>query len=491
MSKLRLLSRTQSRLTRRWQSVDRLRVGSTLCLVGLFASAVAAQQSARPRPDPSARAADGGQTFIREAAPTTQALVAFLSQQAPPRLKSLEVLQSNWDVNLVPFILDSLALIPYEEPAYRVLLELLEQGTGESLRRDRILWQKWLWQQDFTMHPDYPEFKAAVYESVDPRFRWWFYQGMPHAIRLDEIMWGGVKVDGIPPLDQPKVIPAAEAKYLKKKNVVFGVYVNGEARAYPKRILAWHEMTNDRVGGMDLTLVYCTLCGSAILYDQQVGEQQFSFGTSGFLYRSNKLMYDRATLSLWSALEGVPVTGKLVGSGLQLRRLPIVTTTWGAWREAHPETTVLSLETGHKRDYGEGVAYRDYFSTDRLMFPVPFDDRRLKNKREVLGLLLGREPVAFDTVFLEKNTVHHDTAGGRAIVILTDGSGANRVYDATAVTFSDWDGEATVADAEGKAWKVTENALVGPGGEERERLAAHRAFWFGWHAQFPDSRLVK
>jgi len=99
--------------------------------------------------------------------------------------------------------------------------------------------------------------------------------------------------------------------------------------------------------------------------------------------------------------------------------------------------------------------------------------------------------VAFDTVFIEKNRVHHDTAGGRAIVILTDGSGANRVYDATAVTFSDWDGEATVADAEGKAWKVTENALVGPGGEERERLAAHRAFWFGWHAQFPDSRLVK
>ena len=417
--------------------------------------------------------------------------MAFLGQQAPLRLKSLEVLQSNWDVNLAPFILDSLSMIPYEEPAHRVLLELIEQGTGESLRRDRILWQKWLWQQDFTMHPDYPEFKAAVYESVDPRFRQWFYKGMPHAIRLDEIMWGGVKVDGIPPLDQPKVIPAAAAKYLKKKNVVFGVYVNGEARAYPKRILAWHEMTNDRVGGVDLTLVYCTLCGSAILYDQQVGEQQFSFGTSGFLYRSNKLMYDRVTLSLWSALEGVPVTGELVGSGLQLRRLPIVTTTWGAWHEAHPETTVLSLETGHKRDYGEGVAYRDYFSTDRLMFPVPFDDRRLKNKREVLALLLGREPVAFDTVFLKKNAVHHNTAGGRAIVILTDGSGANRVYDATAVTFSDWDGETTVADAEGAAWKVTENALVGPEGEERERLAAHRAFWFGWHAQFPDSRLVK
>jgi hypothetical protein len=314
---------------------------------------------------------------------------------------------------------------------------------------------------------------------------------MPLTIRLDEMMWGGVKVDGIPPLDQPKVIPAADAKYLKNNDVVFAVYVNGEARAHPKRVLAWHEMTNDRVGGMDLTLVYCTLCGSAILYDQRAGERQFSFGTSGFLYRSNKLMYDRATLSLWSTLEGVPVSGELVGSGLQLTRLPIVTTRWGAWRDAHPDTTVLSLETGHKRDYGEGVAYRDYFSNDSLMFPVPTDDRRLKNKQEVLALFLGRQPLAFDSKFLEKNTVHHDTAGGQPIVILTDPAGANRVYDAAGVTFSKWDGEATATDAQGATWKVTEDALVGPGGEERERLAAHRAFWFGWHAQFPNSRLVK
>ena len=469
-------------------SVGRLRDCLRLCLAGLIASAILAQQ---PPPREVQTPTDAGQAFLQGVAPTTQALIAFLSRQTPARLDSLEVLQSNWDVNLVPFVLDSLALIHYEEPAYRVLLELLEKETGESIPRDRIAWVKWLWRQDFGMHPDYPAFKAIIYGNVDPRFQRWFYPDMPHSIRLDEIMWGGVKVDGIPPLDDPKVIPAAEADYLKDKHVVFAIFVNGEARAYPKRILAWHEMTNDRVGGKDVTLVYCTLCGSAILYDQQVGDQQFSFGTSGFLYRSNKLMYDHVTFSLWSTLEGIPVTGKLMGSGLQLRRLPIVTTTWGAWRKAHPETTVLSRDTGHKRDYGEGVAYRDYFSNDRLMFPVPFEDRRLKNKREVLALFLGREPLAFDTAFLEKNPLHHNTAGGRAVVILTDESGANRVYDATDVTFSEWDGGGTLTDDKSVIWQVTENALVGPAGEERERLPAHRAFWFGWHAQFPNSRLVK
>ena len=463
----------------------------TLAHVGLWVCAVAAQESHGGNGKNASASAIESKPSSGVAAPTTRALADFLRQQTPARLESLEALESNWDVNLVPFILDSLNLVPADDPRSPVLWQLLKKMTGQSFRSDTLRWIKWLWKQEFTMHPEYPEFKATVYGAIDPRFQWWFYRGMAHTIRIDEIMWGGVKVDGIPPLEHPSVIPAEQATYLGEKNIVFGIYINGEARAYPKRVLAWHEMTNDTVGDMDLTLVYCTLCGAAIPYAQQVGDRQLEFGTSGFLYRSNKLMYDRETRSLWSALEGVPVTGKLVGSGLRLKRLPIVTTTWGAWREAHPETKVLSLETGHQRDYGEGVAYRDYFSTDRLMFPVPFDDKRLKNKREVLAVILGREPVAFDTSFLKKHALHHDTVGRRDVVILTDSSGANRVYDAKGATFSKWDRNVTLVDQERQTWKVTENALLGPTGQQLDRLAAHRAFWFGWHAQFPHSRLVR
>ena len=152
---------------------------------------------------------------------------------------------------------------------------------------------------------------------------------------------------------------------------MFGITINGQARAYPKRILAWHEMALDRVGGIDLTIVYCTLCGTVIPYESVVGSRRLTFGTSGLLYRSNKLMFDEETHSLWSSLEGVPVVGPLVDSGLRLPFRSVVTTTWGEWKRDHPATTVLSLETGYERNYGEGVAYRDYFSTDRLMFEVP------------------------------------------------------------------------------------------------------------------------
>ncbi|MCI0422417.1 MAG: DUF3179 domain-containing protein [Acidobacteria bacterium] len=418
------------------------------------------------------------------------ALLNFLNNKTPPRRQSLAALDSQWAMNLVPMIVESLRVLQPGDARSQVLWSLLEKKTGKSMERSIHPWFRWLWQQQFAMHPEYPEFKAALHLGIDERFRWWFYAGMAHSIRLDEILWGGVKVDGIPPLDHPKFISAQEAAYLEKKNVVFGVYLKGEARAYPKRILAWHELFNDTVGGVDVTCAYCTLCGAAVLYAQEIGERKFEFGTSGFLFRSNKLMYDRQTHSLWPALEGVPVTGKLTGSGLKLTRLPIITTTWEAWKEAHPQTTVLSLETGHQRDYGEGVAYRDYFATQDLMFPVPGEDKRLKNKQEVVALLIGSQAAAYDTAFLAKNSLYHDTVGGQALVILTDISRANRVYDAQGVSFSSWDRKSTLIDKTGQAWRVSEEALIGPSREERRRLPAHRAFWFGWHAQFPNSRLT-
>jgi hypothetical protein len=214
--------------------------------------------------------------------------------------------------------------------------------------------------------------------------RAFFPPGVQASIRLDEIDWGGVLVNGIPPLRDPKILSVADATYLKDSNVVFGLVANGEAQAYPKRILAWHEMATDRVGGVDLTIVYCTLCGTVIPFESRVNGRSFHFGTSGLLYRSNKLMFDEETSSLWSTFEGVPVVGSLVGSGVRLQLHAVVTTTWKEWRTEHPDTRVLSLDTGYTRDYSEGAAYRDYFSTDRLMFQVSKIDARLRNKAEVL-----------------------------------------------------------------------------------------------------------
>ena len=193
------------------------------------------------------------------------------------------------------------------------------------------------------------------------------------------------------------------------------------------------------------------------------------------------------------------MVGPLVGSGLRLRHRSVVTTTWEEWRRSHPETTVLSLETGHRRDYSEGAAYRDYFGTDRLMFQVPQIDDRLRNKDEVVVMLLAdaagtRHPLAIAASFLGDNRVYETAHAGQRLVVVTSAAGANRVYAAGADRFAPaarrrppWP---TPRAAHGR---VTEDALVADTDPQRRlpRVAAQRAFWFGWYSQFPDTVLIR
>jgi hypothetical protein len=377
------------------------------------------------------------------------------------------------------------------------ITSFLQRQTGKRFGDDLRAWRQWVWSQPSEPHSGMARFKAELYARVDPRFRVFFPEGVKATIRLDEVDWGGVGVNGIPPLRTPARLAAAEATYLKDNHVVFGIEVNGEARAYPKRILAWHELATDSLGGVDLTIVYCTLCGTVIPYESRAGDRRFTFGTSGLLYRSNKLMFDQETGSLWSALEGVPVVGSLVGAGLQLAFHAVVTTTWGEWKRDHPHTTVLSPDTGFERNYGEGAAYREYFATDRTMFETPVKDTRLKNKAEVLVLrpeILepGSRPVAIAVERLERDPVYSLDAGGRSLVVITSRGGANRVYERGAHTFQRGEGDAAVRDATGGRWRATPQALVHETtGERLAAVPAHRVFWFGWVAQFPDTDLHK
>jgi hypothetical protein len=376
------------------------------------------------------------------------------------------------------------------------LLRFLERTTRQRFGLDFDKWHQWIWAQPYDPHPEFADFKGRLYASIDPRLADFFPPGAHSSIRLDEIEWGGVVVNGIPPLDYPKTVPAAQAQYLRDNHVVFGIAVNGRARAYPKRILAWHELARDRVGGVELTVVYCTLCGTVIPYESVAGGRMHALGTSGLLYRSNKLMFDEETKSLWSTLDGKPVVGVLVGKDVMLRPRAAVTTTWGEWRRLHPDTDVLSLDTGHRRDYSEGAAYRDYFATDRMMFSVPTTDARLNNKAEVLVMRLplgGRlQPIAIAAEFLARRPVHQTRLADRDVVIVTSRAGANRAYDASGRTFVRLLPDDRLLDNQNVSWQVTEDALVAADGlPPRPRIAAHRAFWFGWQAQFPDTILIK
>ncbi|MGE3795906.1 MAG: DUF3179 domain-containing protein [Dehalococcoidia bacterium] len=376
----------------------------------------------------------------------------------------------------------------------RRLTEFLQKQTGQRFGDDLRAWRRWIWARPTQPHTRYAEFKAELYGRIDPRFRQLFTPGVKTAIRLDEVDWGGVPVNGIPPLRRPKTESAADAKWLRDSHIVFGLVVNGDARAYPKRILAWHEMAIDRVGGADLTVVYCTLCGTVIPYESTVAGRTLSFGTSGLLYRSNKLMFDQETGSLWSALEGVPVVGPLVGLDVRLSLHPVVTTTWGEWRREHPDTTVVSIETGFDRDYSENAAYRDYFSHDRLMFETPTSDARLKNKAEVVALrpeVLGGTAAAIPVDTLRRSPVFAFEVGARRLVVITSKGGANRVFDRGDRSFRPGPDDRTVLDEQGRSWTVTSAALVSADGQRVPVLPAHRVFWFGWVAQHPTTLLIR
>ena len=379
------------------------------------------------------------------------------------------------------------------------LIGFLEQQTGQKFGPDLARWREWIWNQPYDPHPDYAYLKGQWYAQIDPRFEEFFSSGVTSLIRLDEIDWGGVGVNGIPPLEYPRSLESSEADYLADEHVVFGIAVNGQFRAYPKRILAWHEMVLDQIGGVELTIVYCTLCGTVIPFESVASGKHLTFGTSGLLYRSNKLMFDQETRSLWNTFKGIPVVGTLAGSGVRLVAHGVVTTTWGEWRTKHPTTTVLDVETGYRRDYREGIAYRDYFSNDQLMFQVSAIDDRLPNKKEVVAVRLansskpsGWAELAITAAFLDRNRVFHCRLSGKNLVVVTSDHGANRVYDARGIRFEGSVNDRLLTDDEGRKWQITESALIldEVPSERRNRVPAQRAFWFGWYAQFPDTDLI-
>ncbi len=434
-----------------------------------------------------------GPTIVESEMPLSVigALFSARSQEQLDRI--LAVIDDNWsDGYYAPLI--EMTAFASSNAVRTAVFDFLEGRTGETHGQDFHAWLQWLWNRPEAITADYADFKSLIYRLVDPRFETYFAGRTEEArIRLDEIRWGGVAQDGIPPLRQPDMITADEATYLDADDIVFGLEINGDARAYPKRILAWHEMFVDTIGGVDIVGVYCTLCGTVIPYRTNVDGTNHQLGTSGFLYRSNKLMYDAATQSLWSTMRGEPVVGPLVDQGIRMEFEPIITTTWGEWLRRHPDTTVLSLDTGHSRDYGEGVAYEAYFATDDLMFNTPFNNDDLLNKQEVLGLRFAGSPddqVAIDTAFLANNPVYTDTIGFQDVLVLTDGTGANRVYDPQGITIESYDSDATAVDSEGTTWALSEDALTAPDGRSLPRLPAHRSFWFGWYAAFPETRLV-
>jgi len=370
----------------------------------------------------------------------------------------------------------------------KFVAEALSKLTGEKIATWHEAYQ---WQErhsEIIPHETYRSLKLWFLGNTDKRFLDIFKP--PYGtrskmkIRLEEISWGGAQFDGIPSLDKPTMINAREADYMLGDDLVFGVEINGDVRAYPLRIMGWHEMFNDVIGGVPVALAYCTLCGAGILFETQVEGQgePLVFGSSGLLYRSNKLMFDRQTNTIWNQFTGEPVIGPLVNSGVSLKIRPVSITTWDAWKAAHPKSKVLSIDTGYSRDYGSGVVYRDYFASPDLMFPaIVGDETILKRKDYIFGIREAGAAKAWPIVVFQNKRIINDRVGLSDVVLIGDAASRTvRAYQRKTNEVFEYGETGELLNA-GRAWRMTEDFLISADqSEKRARIPGHVSYWFAW-----------
>ncbi len=271
-----------------------------------------------------------------------------------------------------------------------------------------------------------------------------------------EIMRGGPPRDGIPAIDNPVFVPAGEAA-LSPDDRVIGVALGGEARAYPIRILNWHEIINDTVGGRPVVVTFCPLCGTGVVFSAEVSGRRLGFGVSGLLYNSDVLLYDRETESLWSQILAQAVTGEHKGDALDV--VPSRMTTWSDWRARHPGTLALSEDTGHRRDYSRDP-YAGYAAAEEVFFPVAHrvPAGGFHPKETVIGVVVDGAPKAYPATELAKSgSPVPDTVNGRALTVSWDD--ANR-----------------------------SGGVTGPDGGEFPFI---QGFWFAWYAFHPDTAVFR
>ena len=238
-------------------------------------------------------------------------------------------------------------------------------------------------------------------------------------VPAEQIHHGGPPKDGIPAIDRPKFLTAWDAGFLKPEDRVLGLTFNGISKAYPVRILNYHEIVNDKVQNDAVVITYCPLCGTGMAFYADIAGRTRSFGVSGLLYNSDMLLYDRESESLWSQLMKQAINGPLKGEKLQ--QIPLTHTTWRDWKKQHPQTQVLSTKTGYSRDYSR-TPYPGYSKSDVIMFPVNYQAAQYHPKEQVLGLEIGATFKAYPFSELAKldNPVFHEVVAGQKLEVQFD-----------------------------------------------------------------------
>ncbi len=268
-----------------------------------------------------------------------------------------------------------------------------------------------------------------------------------------EILRGGPGKDGIPSIDLPKFVKPTEISLVADRELVVSVTSGGETRAYPLRILNWHEIVNDSIGDYYFAVTYCPLCRTAMVFDRRFGDDILSFGVSGLLYNSDVLFYDRDSESLWSQLAMKAVSGPRVGTELNWQSHEIMN--WGAWKRKYPEGRVLSFDTGFNRVYSTSP-YSEYVKSKSLMFPVEFKRKELPKKTLMFGLLVNGQAKAFQLSHFPANEWVTDVVDGRKITLFLNSDDFHmKVHDV----------------------------------ETGKEIPTVMVYWFAWQAFYPETEV--
>ncbi len=278
-------------------------------------------------------------------------------------------------------------------------------------------------------------------------------KGVRYIVDPSKIIGGGPPKDGIPSIDNPKFVTVAEAdKWIAEEELVLVLTHKGQKRVYPLQIMVWHEIVNDNIGGDPILITYCPLCGTGIAYERMLDGEAVEFGTSGKLYNSNLVMYDRKTDTYWSQIDGRAIVGELTGQ--ELKAVSIDTVVWRDWRVQNNEAEVLSNDTGFNRQYGNDP-YGNYYEDSFLFFEVEEKDDRVHPKTVVHGIEVNGKYKAYkeEDIFDKKEI--KDEIGGTKIIITKDDIGIVKIIDE----------------------------------KNGEEIVKERGFWFSWYAFHPDTDL--
>lgn len=277
--------------------------------------------------------------------------------------------------------------------------------------------------------------------------------GLRYVVDPALLMAGGPPQDGIPSIDDPVFVSVDDAaEWIADDELVLALIYEGVKRVYPLQILVWHEIVNDVVAGDPLLISYSPLCGSGIAYNRMFDGEPVEFGTSGMLYNSNLVMHDRKTETYWSQIDGLAIVGEL--SGQELVPICLDTVSWREWKVAHPDSEVLSQETGFDRDYGRDP-YGSYYENSFIWFPVQERDDRIHPKTVVFGIEINGVYDAYREEDLIDRGVIENRVNGARIRISRDDSGLVSVLNVST----------------------------------QESLVKERVFWFAWYAFHPNTAL--